>query len=384
MAKIQYIIIIYFGLFTYSTHSQWAIMRNDADSLVKLGSDYIYDIEFDKAEQCFQEVIQLYPKHPAGYFLSAMIDWWKVWLNRETQEYDKGFLEKIQKVIDVCDVLLDSNAYDINALFFKGGAIGYRGRYYAIRQSWYNAARDSKTGLEILQRCQKIAPSNHDIMLGTGIYNYFAVKFQEEYPLLKPLMVFLPQGDKVIGLLQLQAASRYARYAAIEAKVVLLQIYYQYENNYSKALDLGVELFAKYPQNPYFHRYLGRLYVVSGYMDKMESLWREALNRYIEKKPGYEIFTAREALYYIGYALMNKGDYEMSLQYFYKCDEASRRIDKEPSGFMVRLNIKIGNIYDLQGKRDLAINQYKKVLKMKEYQDSHKQVRVYINQPYGQ
>lgn len=365
-------------------YSQWAIMRNDADSLVKLGSDYIYNIEFDKAEACFQEVIRLYPEHPAGYFLSAMIDWWKVWLYRETQEYDNGFLEKIENVITICNKLLDSNAYDINALFFKGGAIGYRGRYYAIRQSWVKAARDAKEGLEILQRCQKIAPNNHDIMLGTGIYNYFSIKFQEEYPLLKPLMVFLPQGDKVIGLLQLQAASRHARYAGIEAKVVLLQIYYQYENNYSKALELAEELFAKYPNNPYFHRYLGRLYVVMGFREKMEELWREALNRYIDKKPGYEIYTAREALYYIGMALMYKGEYDKALQYFYKCDEASRKIDKEPSGFMVRLNLKIGNIYDLQGKRDLALGQYRKVLKMKEYQDSHQQANSYIKSPYGQ
>jgi len=49
---------------------------------------------------------------------------------------------------------------------------------------------------------------------------------------------------------------------------------------------------------------------------------------------------------------------------------------------MVYTNLKIGMIYDLQGKRDLAIMQYKKVLKMKNYQDSRKQAERYIKTPY--
>lgn len=371
-------------LFAENLTGQWAIMRNDADSLVKIGTDHIYNVQFDKATECFEEVIKRYPEHPAGYFLDAMVEWWKVWLYKDTEEYDNGFLNKIERVINLCNRHLDSNAFDINYLFFKGGSLGYRGRFYAIRKSWLNAANDGKEAFEILKKCEKMAPYNHDIMLGTGIYNYFAVKFPEEYPILKPLMVFFPKGDLTIGLLQLQAASRYARYAATEAKVVLLQIYYQYENNTSKAFEIAQDLYTRYPDNAYFHRYMGKLYVMMSEMDKMEQTWREILKRYIAKKPGYEIYTAREALYYIGYALMNRGDYNKSLEYFYKCDEACRKLDREPSGFMVRLNLKIGNIYDMQGKRDLAVKQYKKVLKMNDFQDSHELAERYLDKPYNQ
>jgi hypothetical protein len=49
--------------------------------------------------------------------------------------YKEPFLKKINIAIEICDRILDSNASNINALFFKGGAIGYRARYYADAES---------------------------------------------------------------------------------------------------------------------------------------------------------------------------------------------------------------------------------------------------------
>ena len=48
------------------------------------------------------------------------------------------------------------------------------------------------------------------------------------------------------------------------------------------------------------------------------------------------------------YAAIAGGDHDLALRYFYKCDEASRLLDEEPSGFMAKLNLKVGQIYDLQ------------------------------------
>jgi tetratricopeptide (TPR) repeat protein len=387
MKKCSFLLLIVSALFFVSSEksfSQWSILKADADSLITLGADYIYNLQFDNASAAFQKVQSIYPDHPAGFFLDAMVEWWKITLFRSTEKYDKVFLSKIQKVIDKSDKLLEQNPFDLTGLFFKGGALGYRGRFYVIRESWLKAAQDGKEAYDILIKCQQTAPNNHDIMLGTGIYNYFAAALPEQYPAVKPLMAFLPNGDKKIGLLQLEAASRNARYASMEAKVVLLQIYYQFEKNYYETIHLGEDLVKKYPNNPYFQRYLGRAYVSTGMRDKWEPLWRDILVRYINNQPGYDDMTAREALYYIGLALMQKGDYTMALKYFYKCDEACRKVDKDgPSGFMSATNINIGKIYDLQGKRDLAKKQYQKVLSWKDVSDSHREAQKYMNKPYG-
>ena len=299
-----------------------------------------------------------------------------------TNNYDI-FLKKIDTVLEICNLDLEKNPLDIRALFFKGGALGYRGRYYVIRETWFRAATDGYNAFNILLDCFRVAPNNHDIMLGTGIYNYFAEVLPLEYPALKPLMTFAPPGDKKIGILQLKAAADFARYANIEAKVILLQIYYDFDKNTVEAMKIAEELNKKYPNNPFFHRYYGRSLVSNWELDKFEAVWREVLLRYMDNQPGYDVSTAREALYYIGYALMTRQKYDLALKYFYKCDEACRKIDKETTGFMVLTNLKIGKIYDLQSKRDIAIKQYYKILAWKDFQGSQAEAKEYIKKPYG-
>jgi hypothetical protein len=363
--------------------AQWVLMREDADSLTRRGSFHIYNLQFDSAEAYFGELIRRYPDHPAGYFMDAMVSWWKILTSRRTRQYDEEFLQKIARVLQVCEPILQRNPYDIVGLFFKGGALGYRGRFYAMRERWIPAANDGREAFNILLQVQRLAPSNHDVLLGTGIYNYYAAKLPEMYPILRPLLLFLPPGDKELGILQLRASARHARYAATEARVVLLQILYDFEQNAAEALPVAEELHRDYPRNPYFHRYLGRCYVRLGDLQRMEETWREVLRRCIEKWTGYDELTAREALYYVGLALMQRGQYEEALQYFYKCDELSRVLDEDPSGFMVKTNLNIGKIYDLQGKRDLALMQYRKVLSWRDVQNSHAEARRYIEKPYG-
>lgn len=384
--NLKFKLIICIAFFVFSTlhlQSQWAIMRTDADSLVRLGTGYIYNVEFNKAEECFSQVMRMYPEHPVGYFLDAMVEWWKITLDRGTNRYDAIFERKISKVESMCDALLKENPSDLNALFFKAGAIGFRGRFYAQKEEWIKAARDGSTAYNLMVECYKIAPQNHDIMLGTGIYNYFAVAVPEKYPLLKPLLAFLPRGDKLLGIHQLRAAARNARYANIEAKTVLLQVYYSFERDNDFAHAMAQELFEAYPNNPYFHRYYGRVLVRKGLTNEFEEVWRKILLNCMDKKFGYDNLTAREAMYYVGLGLMRKGRYDQALRYFLKSDEGNVILDKESSGFQVNSNLYIGNIYDMIGKRDLALNYYRKVLSLNDYEGSHNKARNYINKGYG-
>ena len=66
-----------------------------------------------------------------------------------------------------------------------------------------------------------------------------------------------------------------------------------------------------------------------------------------------------------------------------KCDSLSRKIDKDgPSGFMSLGNLLMGMTYDLQNKREHALQQYRKVLAMKEYENSHVDAKRYTEKPY--
>lgn len=351
--------------------AQWVMMRADGDSLVQRGIEAVYNVEFEEAEATFNEVQRRYPQHPASYFMDAMIDWWRISLDKRHYTYDDLFRRKIDRVIAVCDSLLAIDPLDVVALFFKGGALGFRGRYYAVRGAYLDAVNDGKAGLDILQQCQKIAPSNHDIMLGTGLYNYFAVVMPEKYPLLKPAMMFLPRGDRTLGLLQLNAAAKQARYASIEAKAILISAYFTFERDAQKAYPFAHELATRFPRNPEFQRALGRCLVRLGRLDTMEVVWRNVLVNYMDKAFGYDEFAAREALYYIGLARMRARDYNLAIKYFQKSTEASKLVDEETSGFLVKAYLNMAKVYDTSGKRSTALKFYKYVLTLKDVDGSH-------------
>jgi len=364
--------------------AQWMFMKADGDSLVRIGVQHIYNVEFEQAEQAFAKVGQMYPEHPVSYFMDAMVDWWRIALDKRRHTYDQQFLNKIDKVLDRCESILQAEPMNVTALFFKGGALGFKGRFHALRHEFIDAATAGKEALAVLEESQKIAPGNHDMMLGTGIYNYYAAAIPEKYPMMKPAMLFVPRGDKTLGLLQLKAAASKARYANIEAQWLIVQTYLDWERVPSKAYDYAKDLHERYPKNPAFEVAYGRCLVSSGELDKMEQVFRTVLLNYMDKRRGYDEYVARDALYYIGMGRMIRKDFDIALKYFYKCDEACRLLDKDgPTDFMIKTNLKVGQIYDMQGKRALAIKQYNKVLNMPDKNDSHKLANLYLETPYG-
>ncbi|MBI3787841.1 MAG: hypothetical protein HY276_06230 [Ignavibacteriales bacterium] len=370
------------SLFASQAQSQW-INDPAVDTRVLQGIDYIYNMEFEKADNEFAEVIRKEPNHPAGYFFQAMTQWWRILSNFDDESKDEHYYAMLEKVIDMCNERLDKNENDVTALFFKGGAVGFRGRLRANRGKWAGAANDGLIALPAVRKAYSIEPNNYDVLLGIGIYNYYAEVIPKQYPVVKPLMLFFPSGDKKKGLEQLEIAAQKARYAKNEAMYFLLQSYFTYEKQYQKALEIATEMRSKFPKNPVFHRMYGRCYVSLGYWAEAFHVFTDIEKKFIARQLGYDTYDGREAYYYIGKFNFLAGKLDEALQNFYKCDELSRKIDKDnASGFMSMANLTIGLIYDLQKKRDLALSQYQKVLTMKEYENTHKDARRYIEKPY--
>jgi len=353
------------------------------DAAVQRGISEVYNLEFDRAEQEFTTLVTLRPRHPAGWFFRAMVIWWKIMIDVENPQYDDQFFAALDGVVEMCDSMLDVNRDDLDAIFFKGGAIGFEGRLRFHRDDWLGAANAGRKALPLVQRASELDPDNYDIYLGTGIYNYYAEVIPNEYPVVKPLMFFVPPGDKKKGLEQLTAAAEKGRYAAVETMYFLAQIYYSYEKDYHRALQLSLALHNRFPDNMVFHKYVGRCYVVMNNWEQADLVFREILERVDTGQRGYTPAIEREASYYLGMSAMNTRRFDEALRYFYRCDALSRRLDtRETSGFMVMVNLKIGMTYDLQGKRDLAVYQYEKVRSMKEYKDSRAQAERYLHTPY--
>lgn len=378
------LLLFFFLCVPLCLYEQW-ITSPDFNQHAQRGIELVYNLDFEKAETEFSYLARHYPSHPAGKFFLSMIEWWKILISIDDGSRDDIFVQKMDEVIELCDSLLDVNENDVTALFFKGGALGFRGRLRANRNSWIKAANDGRLALPIVQKAYQLAPHNYDILLGIGIYNYYASTIPEWYPIVKPLMIFFPSGDKKKGIEQLTEASKYAQYAAIEAKYFLLQLSYNYEKEFVKAYELSTSLLKRFPNNVLFHRYVGRsAYVLSKYPES-QLVFNEILARCERNQRGYTIAAKREAFYYLGLIELEHRRFESALKYLYQCDELSRTLDnEEPSGFMVMANLRIGMIYDIQKKRTLAISQYQKVLKLKKFESSHDAARKYLKEPFLQ
>ncbi len=366
-----------------SAQAQWdldPVVEGDVQSAIS----QIYNLEFYDASLSVERIIQARPDHPAGYFFKAMILWWRILINFDNESYDELFDDMLEKVIALCDDRLEHNPDDVTALFFKGGSLGFRGRLRANRGNWIGAAQDGVAALPIVRRAHELAPDNTDVLLGIGIYNYYASVIPERYPLVKPLMIFFPSGDHDLGLEQLETAARSSRYASTEATYFLAQSHYQYEKNYVRALEFSQILHERHPRNPLFHRYVGRSLVSLGRWDEAFSVFFDIQRRCQERWTGYDDQAVREAYYYIGMTYFNRQQYRESRETFELCIRYSESLDKdEESGFWVMAVLTLGKIADLEHRREEAKRLYEKVLDMPEYQSAHRQAETLLKHPYG-
>jgi tetratricopeptide (TPR) repeat protein len=381
MFRYKKIFILLFLLSTpYLTNAQDLKL----DSVITAGIKQIYNIKFPEAETTFRKLIADYPEHPAGRFFLAMIDWWKILLDADSEIYDEIFFQKLEDVIFHCDKILEENPSNIEALFFKGGAIGFRGRLRAYRESWIKAADDGREALPIVERAANLDSSNVDVQLGFGIYNYYISVIPEEYPILKPLMIFFPDGDKQKGIEQLTNTAMNGKYAKYEARYFLMTLYNNYENNPFKAYEYALLLTNEFPDNPTFQRWKGRILVKQGDNSSAVKEFFNVLDKGEKNYPGYSNKkVTREAVYYVGLQYYNTNNLDSAKYYFSLCESISKEIDtEEESGFLINSVLYLGMIYDSLGLRSEAVKYYESLLEMREYGNSHTLARLYLDKPF--
>ncbi|HRQ53257.1 MAG TPA: tetratricopeptide repeat protein [Ignavibacteriaceae bacterium] len=346
----------------------------DFDSRVNEGIKQIYNIKFTEAEKTFRSVIADYPNQPAGRFFLAMIDWWKILLDPDNESYDEIFFQKLEDVIYRCDQILNKNPNDVDALFFKGGAIGFRGRLRAFRESWLKAADDGREALPIVEQAAVLDPNNMDVLLGFGIYNYYADVIPNEYPLIKPLMIFFPDGDKAKGIAQLKNTAINGKFAKYEARYFLMTLYYRYENDATAADDYAKMLSDDFPDNPVFEKWRGRIAVRRGDYFLADSVFKDVLQKSDVRYFGYSAAnTVREAAYYVAYNFKNNGQLDSAKTFFNKCISESKKIDEEgeESGFQVNAVLYLAQIAEILNQKDEAKTLYESLLEMRDYGNSH-------------
>jgi tetratricopeptide (TPR) repeat protein len=347
----------------------------------KRGLDLLYDMRFDEARRLFDQIDRRFPEHPIGPFLQALNTWWKILLDLSNTEHDAAFYAAMDEVIARSDRLLAEDSDHFDALFFKGAALGFRGRLRSNRREYLKAATDGKRAMDYVLAVAERAPENHDYVFGKGLYDYYAAVIPDRYPFAKPVMAFFPDGDRERGLRELHRTATRGYYVQTEAVYFLLQIYYLFERNYQKSVEHVTWLRERHPNNAYFHAFEGRVYARWGQWDRAERIFQAVLERYQARRPGYNAGTAEQALYYLARAQMSTDRFDAALGYLIKLEALTARSDDD-SYFKVMGRLRQGMTYDALGQRAVARQRYQEVLRMKEWASSHDRAERYLNRPY--
>lgn len=375
-----------------SARAQWVLLEDTAHAMVERGLDYMYNLDYTRADSIFTALTKEYPKHPAGYFLLALTDWWRIKPNiadeGAVKRYSKSYESRLQKTIDVADDLLEEDPNDIVGLFFKGAAYGYRARLKATNNpnvtsltEWFAIFRDANEGRKALLECQKLAPSNSDVLLGSGLFHYYVDAMPQKYPILKS--VSLPPGDKELGLQMLRIAAQKALYAKVEADYALLEIMANMEKNWKEAMSISERLHTKYPNNPDFYKYYARALYYNGRYAEAETAWEDLMKKVKARQSGYELSMVRQGLYYLGDIKLRSGNPAEAAKALAEAVKVNQRLDEEGSGYYTASILKLGNAYDKLGKRSEAIAQYKKVLELDDTNNYHERAKKYLQEPYN-
>jgi hypothetical protein len=103
-------------------------------------------------------------------------------------------------------------------------AYGFRARLHAKRRDWRQATVSSRRALDYLQKSRSANGLSSEFELSFGLFDYYAVWMAEEYPWLRPLLLFFPKGNSHQGLAEPRQAAQTAFYAKTETAFFLLLI----------------------------------------------------------------------------------------------------------------------------------------------------------------
>jgi tetratricopeptide (TPR) repeat protein len=402
----------YFGvlvlLFTVaiSTAAQSTPWLTDAErarfeELRRSGLDALYNIDYDKAQRDFKEIVRLYPNHPGGYQLQAARVWIKtLYESRRLQAslyssesfYSTGDDKVDPKIVTefrnytreakrLAEAKLKQEPKNIEALDFLANTEGLKAAFEeGVERRHFAALRDGNDAVNHHREVLKLDPEYIDAQITIGLYEYVVGSLPLPVKLLAGATGY--RGSKKRGLKMLEQVAQYGTWAKDDAKSVLIVLYTR-EKRFAEKVKLTRELSEKYPRN-----YLLRLEMADALVSlaAQERKENDVAGAAQAEKEAFATFdeilrdrNVREAAgraldlihFKYGEALLTAGLHERAAKEFL----ATTRVDRAEQGLVTMAHLYAARAFDVAGKRDEALAQYKEVLSRPNVYDAHEEAK---------
>jgi tetratricopeptide (TPR) repeat protein len=368
----------------------------ELDELRRSGWDAVYNMDFDAARAEFTELQQRAPQHPVGDLLMASLTWIEQ-LNRSRRlqinlyrtadfyagakpgkdtgsdvipaEVDKAFRQYISRALTKAQALVKDGPKDAEAVYFLGSVYGVLAGYEASATRQFSSAMsDGKKSVKHLKEALKLDPELYDAYMAVGLFDYVIGSLPWVYRTFAFIGGF--SGDKEEGIGELKLVVEKGKYNRDDATLLLIVVYRQ-EGKFHDALALLQSLSDKYPRNHLFKLETATIFASMGRFDESAAIYDSLLSEQPTRDADLIHFQ-------YGETLAVKGDYAAAVSHFL----AMTMTLGAEENLATRGHLRAGQMYDLAGKRDEAIAQYKIVLSRGNVFDSREQAQRGLKQPY--
>jgi tetratricopeptide (TPR) repeat protein len=368
------------------------------DPLIQKGFDHFYNLEYDEAIAAFRQYIAKHPDEPRGYnhlaqailyremyrtgaLETELVSGSNPFLRRPkmnpSPEDQKEFDDAIRRSMELSQARLKENPRDTQALYTLGVAHGLRANYnFLVRKAWMDALRDATQARKLHNRVIELDPNFTDARLVQGVHEYVVGSLPWHWRTLGFLIGF--RGNKQQGIRILQEVAEKGDVNKLDAKVLLCAIYRR-ERKPELAIPLIQELMAAYPRNYLLYFELAQMYSDAGDKDKaLETLARlEHLRN--SGAPGFARVPMEKICFARGNIQFWYRDLDQALENIRK---AAARADHLDLNTGVLALMRLGQIYDLKGRRQEAIQAYRRAIAYAPESDAAKESRRYLTTPY--
>ncbi|OON69841.1 tol-pal system protein YbgF [Hymenobacter sp. CRA2] len=361
----------------------WLLLDRDIQLELDGAVHNLYNFKYDRAEKQFRSLRRRYPEHPMAYFLLGLSQWWKIVpTNVQSKLYDKPFFAYMDTAITKAETLYRADDKNYEACFFLSAAYGFAARLHAERSNWRKATVYSKHALDYLTKSQEANGLSPEFLFGQALMNYYAPWIADNYPLLRPVLLFFPKGNKKLGLQQLRNVADNGFYTAPEARFFLMKILYNDEGDPAAALPVAKSLATTYPDNAYFQRFYALICYSRGEYDECERMSRDILDKLNRGLPGYEAISGRYATYFLGWLYENRNDdVAKAREYYQRCIVFAESTGDTGPGFYVLAHHHLARL--AADQRDVATaRRYYSVVEEKAQKNSaeYREAREYLKQ----
>ncbi len=396
--------------FAQTSQGTWVSdsQREQFDTLRRSGLESLYNLDYDKALKEFKEIGRLFPSHAAGPQLEAARVWIKsLYETRRLQSslyssesfYSSGDDKVDPKIVAEfrnltreakrrSEMRLKQNPNDIEALYWLGATDGLKASFEeAVERRHFAALRDGSDSVDHHREVMKLDPKFIDVGITVGLYEYVVGSLPLPIKVVAGVTGF--RGSKKRGLAMIEQVAKEGIWARDDAKTLLIVLYTR-EQRFQDALAFARELTARYPRN-----YLFRLEAAGALVAQAE-VERKAKNTESAVKAEREAFaifddllrdrSVRETVSHVldlvhfkyGEVLLTAGEGDRAAKEFL----AAMKAERAQPELVTMAHLYAARAYDLAGKRDAALSEYREVLTRPDIYAAHEEAKKGLKQPY--